>query len=368
MSNEIEIKENISMKDRTTFGIGGPARYFLEAGTPEELIKAFNFADQKTIPVFILGGGSNILISDVGFPGLVVSVRNKGIEVIEENDNEVKIKVGSSEVWDEVVEYAVNHGWWGIENLSHIPGKTGGVPVQNVGAYGQEAKNVIESVEVFDVKNKVVKRITNNECAFGYRKSIFNKEAKGKFVVLSTIFKLKKQGEPNITYPDVIKYFKEKNIIAPTLEQVRKAIISIRDNKLPNPKIIGNAGSFFKNIVLSNNEYQELLGNMQKNFSNEVMQKITELKNKFSTDESIKIPAAFVIDICGLKGQKVGGAKVNEKQALVIVNDNNNATAKDVLELAKKVTTTVQEKTGIYITLEPELIGFTDKELQEYLS
>jgi len=368
----MQIQENVSLKDFTAFRIGGPARYFARVSSVEEIKEAFAFAEKNDLKTFLLGSGSNILVSDSGFDGLVINLNIKGIEKIDlsaeeagENADEVFFKVGSGEDWDKFVGFVVDQGLWGIENLSYIPGLVGGVPMQNVGAYGMETKDTVVSVEVYDTVEKTVKIIPNEECEFGYRESRFNKREKKRYVILNVVFKLKKTGTPNMKYLDVENYFKEKNITAPSLQNMREAIVYIRKNKLPDPAVVGNAGSFFKNLILNDEDTAKLLENVKRNTDEETVAKLLEMKNKLYSPSGFKIPTAFLIDVvCGLKGFKMGGAKVHDRQALVLVNDSGNATALEVLGLVSHIIKVVYEKTGIKIYPEPELVGFTEADLK----
>ncbi|MEK7113853.1 MAG: UDP-N-acetylmuramate dehydrogenase [Patescibacteria group bacterium] len=365
----MQIQENIPLKDFTAFRIGGPARYFVNAENLADVKEALDFAIKNNLKIFVLGSGSNILVSDSGFDGLVIKPDIKGVEKLSEEGNVVRFKVGSGEDWDKFVGYVVDQGLWGIENLSYIPGFVGGVPMQNVGAYGMEAKDVVESVEVYDTADKTVKTIKNEDCEFGYRESRFNKREKKRYIILDVIFKLQKTGTPNMKYLDVENYMKEKNITSPSLKDMRDAIVYIRKNKLSDPAVVGNAGSFFKNLILNDEDTTKLLENVKKNTSQEVVDNLLEMKNKLYSPSGFKIPTAFLVDkVCGLKGFQMGGVKVHDRQALVLVNESGNATAHEVLALARHIMQTVYEKTGIKIYPEPELVGFTEEELREYLT
>ena len=249
----MEIKENIKLAPYTTFKIGGPAKFLGVVKDQFDALQAFEFAKDKSLATLVLGGGSNLLISDDGFEGLVMKVENRGIEILNQNENQVLLKVASGEVWDEVVKFAVQNGWWGIENLSHIPGSTGAIAVQNVGAYGQEAKNVIESVTVFDRQTGQITSIDNAGCGFSYRSSIFNTAYKGRYIIFYINFILQKNGQPNLSYRDLQKKFNGQN---PSLQEIRQAVTEIRDTKFPFPTEAkkGNAGSFFKNPILAKEE------------------------------------------------------------------------------------------------------------------
>ena len=228
----MQVQENIPLAPYTTFKIGGPAKFFTIVKNVSEIKQALTFAKEKGLQIFFLGGGSNVLFSDKGFNGLVIKLENSGIETIEENDNNVLLKIASGENWDKVVELAVKNNWWGIENLSHIPGSCGAIAVQNVGAYGQEASQIIESVGVFDIKNLQVGVLANKDCNFSYRKSVFNTEGKGRYILLELTIKLNKNPKPNLTYRDLNLIFQSK---MPDIVEIRNAIIKIRDKKYPYP-------------------------------------------------------------------------------------------------------------------------------------
>ncbi len=351
----MQIQENILLAPYTTFKIGGPARWFCVVENQFDALEAFEFARDKQLKTFVLGGGSNILVSDEGFNGLVIKVVNKGIEILTENSDQVLLKVASGEVWDEVVKFSVKNNWWGIENLSHIPGSSGAIAVQNVGAYGQEASKVIESVTVFNRETHQILNLAATDCGFGYRQSIFNTAERGKYIIFYITFKLSKKAQPDLSYRDLQIKFEGKN---PRLDKIREAVIEIRDKKFPFPTEAkkGNAGSFFKNPILNNEEYDLLEHNVAINFEKEGLEK---LKAKvFKDGNSLKVPAAFLIDLCNLKNLQSGGAAINPNQPLVIINQSGTATAQDVLNLAKEVRQSVFNKTGIGLKFEPELIGF----------
>lgn len=364
----MQIKENISLKEFTTYRIGGPARYFAEPESIEELREVLAFADEKKLKVFVLGGGSNMLISDNGFDGLIIRSKIKGIEKIKEDENSVWLKVGAGEEWDQFVGFAVENNWWGIENLSYIPGLVGGVPVQNVGAYGVEAKDVVFSVEAYDLQEKTMKVILGDECEFEYRASRFNKREKGRYIITYVVFELKKNSIPNMKYMDVENYFKEKNISAPSISDMREAIIAIRKNKLPDPAVVGNVGSCFKNLILSDEELNNLLEKIKKSESEDVVKQLLDIRAKLYAPSGIKVPIAFILDkVCHLNGFVLGKAKIFQKWPLAIINDTGDAKAKDILEMMKHVVQVVYEKTSIKINPEPELVGFTEEELKKYL-
>ncbi len=351
----MKIQENILLAPYTTFKIGGPARFFCFVENQFDALAGYEFAKKNNLKVFVLGGGSNILVSDKGFNGLVVKVQNKGIEVINKNNDDVLLRVASGEVWDEVVSFAVKNSWWGIENLSRIPGSSGAIAVQNVGAYGQEAKNIISSVTVFDTQTHQISNLSNGDCGFGYRKSIFNSEQKGEYVIFSIDFILSKIAGPNLSYGDLRIKFGDAS---PSLAEIRNAVIGIRDKKFPFPReaVKGNAGSFFKNPVLSPEGYKNLRVKIAAEFGKAAAGNLG--KKIFTDDNLTKVPAAFLIELCGLKNLQSGGAGLNQNQPLVIINQTGTATAEDIMNLANQVRSAVLEKTGISLVFEPELIGF----------
>jgi UDP-N-acetylmuramate dehydrogenase len=357
------------LKPFTTFKIGGPARYFAGVASHDEFRAALAFVCREGLRLFVLGGGSNILVSDRGFDGLVIHPQGKGVALEHENEIQVGLRIQAAETWDDVVALAVTRGWHGIENLSHIPGQAGAALVQNIGAYGQQISDVFESAEVVEAATGNVRTVGAEDCEFGYRRSVFNTTRKGQLIILSLSLCLRKDGQPNLSYPDVGAYFADRKDSEPSLEEVRRAIITIRDRKFPFPREErgGNAGSFFKNLSLTPAEYERLHRNMQRSFSRTEVARLEEIRHRFLAQDQIKIPSAFLIDICGLKRASVGGAQVNEAQPLVILNQGG-ATAREVMELAQEIRRTVFARAGIAPTLEPELVGFRQEEIEAYLS
>jgi len=364
----MEISRDRALKPETTFKIGGPAKYFARFDTPEELRKVLAFRTAHNLSSFVLGGGSNILVSDRGFDGLVIQPIKKGIRVVEEDAKEVVLGVQAGETWDHAVAFAVEQQWWGIENLSHIPGQTGAALVQNIGAYGAQLSDVFQSAEVIEIATGEIRILDREACRLGYRSSIFNTTHKGRFIISNLRIRLAKHGQPNLRYRDVRSYFAQRGLTFPSLDEIRQAITSIRDTKFPFPREEkgGNAGSFFKNPLLTEAEYQRLEDRLQSNLTHDLA-KLRALRNEFHPADRIKIPAAFLIDACGLKGFRIGGAQVNPRQPVVLLNQGG-ATAYDVLSLARHVRRTVYEKTGVVIELEPELVGFTPAEIAAFMS
>ena len=338
------IKENISLKDHTTFKIGGNARFFTIVSSEDELLEAIGFSKKHKVPFFILGGGSNILVPDAGFPGVVIKMQLKGIEYTDSEDGKKTIaKVAAGENWDAFVADTVARGLYGVENLSSIPGTVGAAPVQNIGAYGTEVKNTIQSVYALDLKKDEFVTLSNTECRFDYRDSLFKHE-KGRYIIVSVNFSLSREKNLNYSYKDLTEYFTRKHIGKPTLAQVRDAVVEIRKGKFPDLTHTGTAGSFFKNPVVSVKKAQELVSQYPEMI-------VYAVNSKFS-----KIPLAWILDhVCGFKGIKKGNVGVYKNQALVLVN-NGGATATEVIALAQEMLENVYEKTGIEIEPEVEYV------------
>ncbi|MCX6754349.1 MAG: UDP-N-acetylmuramate dehydrogenase [Candidatus Nomurabacteria bacterium] len=346
------IQEYVDIKDYSTLRVGGQFRYFIVIDSLENLNSLYAIAQSelrfKNIPIFVLGGGSNIVFSDGILNFIVLKIEIKGFEIIYESDKYIDIKIGAGENWDEIVEKTIQMNLSGFESLSAIPGTVGAGPVQNIGAYGSEVKDTLVEVEVYDIKNNTISTISNEDCKFGYRDSIFKNEAKGKYVITFVTYRLKKELKnidilPVFKYPGVMKYFEEKNIQNPTLQEVRTAIINIRKDKLPNPKEIPNVGSFFKNPIVSN----EIVNKIKIEFPN---------SNFFYIDENhTKVPAGWLIENAGLKGKYFGNISVYDKNALILVN-NGNATKEDILNAKSEIIKMVNEKFEIVLEQEPEMI------------
>ncbi len=373
----LPIAQNHPLKPLTTFKIGGPARYFIEITDPAQLNEAFEFAESQHLNLLVLGGGSNMLVSDRGFDGLVIHIANRGIvaqtSVCDPGaGSQTKVcatlRIASGEIWDDVVKFAVKNNLWGIENLSRIPGRTGAVAVQNVGAYGQEIKDVLVNVEVFDRKTKSFRTLSNEECQFSYRKSIFNTTEKNRYIILYTTLALSETPKRNLSYPDVKKWFEGKP--EPSLAEIREAIKTIRDRKFPFPaeSIEGNAGSFFKNSLISLEQFEDLRQHFERNIPEHLDRLLHFFPSSFIPHPSsyLKIPSAFILEVCGLKGFRRGNVQLNPTQPVVVLNVTGEATADEVLSVVKEVRAIVETKTGLHIYTEPELIGFSAEELRAF--
>lgn len=343
----LKIQKNVPLAEFTTFKIGGKARFFVRAKSENEIIEALVFAELNDFEVFILGGGSNILISDAGFDGLVLQVALKGISIVAEKDGFIYVTAKAGEDWDEFVGFCVKNDLSGIECLSGIPGFVGGTPVQNVGAYGQEVSETIEIVRVFDRKSKEILELSNKDCKFSYRTSVFNTTEKNRFVVLAVTYALKQNGEPKIIYKDLQTIFGERK---PTIQETREAVIKIRSDKsmVIDPKDINtkSAGSFFKNPVVSKKKYAEMCGS----FGGSIP--FYEIDT-----ENVKIPAAWLIEKSGFpKGYVKGKVGLSTKHTLAIVN-LDNASANDVLSIKEEIQHQVKKQFGVELKPEPVFVG-----------
>ena len=339
----MEIKQKISLDSYTTFHIGGKADFLVDVYTIDEIKEAISFAQAKKIPFTVVGGWSNILVADEGYRGLIIQMKMYGIEWTLENDNDVVCICGAGEVWDNVVKQSVEKGLFGLENLSLIPGTVGATPIQNIGAYGAEVKRVIESVTVYDTRKNTERVLMNKECKFGYRDSIFKHEEGKNLIVTKVTYRLKKRGDTFIGYRDLADYFVTRGIARATPAEVREAVIEIRTKKLPDVKKLGNAGSFFKNPVVTSEHFDEL----KKQYPH---------ISGHASDGAMKLSAAWLIDkLCNMKGVCVGDACVHDQQALVIIN-KGKANAHDVLALADLIIKNVKEKIGIELEKEVQMI------------
>jgi len=347
----LDIKEYVDIKEHCTFKVGGQFRYFTIVSSIEELPELYEFAKEKNLPVHILGGGSNMVFPDGVLEKVVAHINFEGFEIIEDTENYTDIKIGAGENWDSVVARTVSMNLSGIEALSAIPGTTGATPVQNVGAYGQEVKDTILSVEVFDSRDQSMKILTNKDCKFGYRDSIFKGEARGIYVIVSIIFRLSKKSPTIPNYPGVKKYFFENNVNNPTLVEIREAIIAIRKNKLPDPKEVFNVGSFFKNPIV-----EKRIGlNLAERYSDlKIFPAPSVMQNEVEI-QLVKISAGFLVEASGLKGKNFGAVSTYENNALVLVN-NGIATRFDVIDAKDEIIKTVYDKFGITLETEPEFV------------
>ena len=335
----MKIHHDFSLKKLNTFGIDVRAKHLVKIRTSDELTKFIQSDQYQNDNVLVLGGGSNILFTK-DFDGLVLKVEVEGIHVVREDDNYFWVKAGAGVVWQDLVESCIKANFAGLENLSLIPGTVGAAPIQNIGAYGVEIKDNCEAVEAIDLADGTKRYFTNGECAFGYRDSIFKNELRGKYLITNVVFRMAKNPILKINYGTVQSTLNETGKKEFSIRDVSDAIIKIRSSKLPDPEKVGNAGSFFKNPVIP----QSLYTAIKKSYPNTPFYE--------QPNNMIKIPAAWMIDQCDLKGMKYNGAAVHHKQPLVLINQEN-ATGADIVALSHKIQAEVRDRFGIQ--LEPEV-------------
>jgi UDP-N-acetylmuramate dehydrogenase len=350
----LQLLENISLAALTTFKIGGPARYLVEAADVREVEEAAAFARARELPLFVLGGGSNLLVADSGWPGLVLHIAISGVEQAGHDENgNVIFDVGAGESWDRFVSRAVVAHCAGIECLSGIPGSVGGTPVQNVGAYGQEVSKTIVSVEIFDLRDGQIRELCREACQFGYRSSIFNTSERGRFIVLRVKFALAPEAKPHIAYADLKRHFAGREI-APNLAETREAVRHIRALKgmliVPGDPDSLSAGSFFKNPILSEAQHEEL--------KRRATARGLSVPSYPALETHQKVSAAWLVEHSGFaKGYGLGRAGISSKHALAIVN-RGGATAAEVLSLKEQIQYRVEEIWGVHLEPEPVMVGF----------
>ncbi len=339
----LKIQKNINLKPYTTLKIGDQADFFVVIENENDLYAAISFAKEKKLPIFVLGGGSNILISQP-LKGLVLKNEIKGIKVKRETKNFVYLESASGEWWSSLVDFSINNNWGGVENLYYVPGTVGAAPIQNIGAYGAELKDVFVSLRALDLKTGQLKVFSKKDCQFSYRDSIFKRQFKNRYFILSLIIKLSKKPKLNLNYGELKSKLADQGIKKPTVKQLAQIIREIRDSKLPNPAVLANAGSFFKNPEIKQSHFLEL------------KKKYPNIKSFPGPKASlVKVPAAWLIDQAGFKGKRFGPVGMYAKQALILVN-YNQAKAKHVLDLVDKIKKTVFKQ--FKIKLEPEVIIF----------
>ena len=337
----MQIQHNFSLKNHNTFGIEAKAKQFVAVHSVADLKTVLE--ENPTTKKFILGGGSNMLLTQ-DIDALVIHVDLKGKEIIKEDEHFVWVESQAGENWHEFVLWTINQNFGGLENMSLIPGNVGTTPVQNIGAYGTEVKDTFVSCDAMNITTHDMKTFTKEECHFGYRESIFKHEAKDQYVITSVIFKLTKTNHKiNTSYGDITKELENKNITNPTLKDVSNAVIAIRQSKLPDPKELGNSGSFFKNPIISRTLF------------NEVKAKFPEIKHYDVSETEVKVPAGWLIEQAGFKGKRFGDAGIHKNQALVLVN-YGNATGQEILNVSKDIQKTIFEKYGIAIEAEVNVI------------
>ncbi|OCA79964.1 UDP-N-acetylenolpyruvoylglucosamine reductase [Chryseobacterium contaminans] len=337
------MQENFSLKPYNTFGVDAHAKYFVEINNIEELKSALTFSKENNLPLLFLGGGSNILLTK-DFDGLAIKLNLKGISEKHLNENEVLVTAKAGENWHEFVMYCLRKNYGGLENLSLIPGNVGTSPMQNIGAYGTEIKDVFVSCEVLDLETLDLKTFSLEECRFGYRDSIFKQEGKGRYVILEVTFKLtQKDHHIKTEYGAITSELENLGIKNPSIQDVSQAVINIRQSKLPDPKQIGNAGSFFKNPTIPLAQFEEL------------KQKFDNIQG-YPNGNMVKVPAGWLIEQCGWKGKQIGNVASHKLQSLVIINATGEATGKEIFDFSTEIINSVKEKFGIELEREVNII------------
>lgn len=330
------VNENVPLSSLTTFRIGGNARYVAECASATDLAEAVTFATEKGLPYTALGEGSNVLAHDEGYPGVVLHIRIGGIDMEDTQDGAVIVRVGAGIIWDRLVSITAAKGLWGIENLAGIPGTTGAAPVQNIGAYGAELSDTVVSVAAFDTKEGRTREFSKEECEFGYRDSVFKKDKR--YVITEVVFKLQAHGEPRVSYKD-LQALNEQGVALSTPREIAAAVRDVRSRKFPDLRVDGTAGSFFKNPVITNGEYQALLN------------QYPEMPG-YETTDGVKVPLGWILDhVLSLRGFSIGPVRLYEQQALVLVAERGARFA-DVETLANYVAEKVLNTTHIHIERE----------------
>jgi UDP-N-acetylmuramate dehydrogenase len=336
------IQQNVSLKPYNTFGLEATARFFVEIQSVEGLKDILQSPDYQSIDKLFLGGGSNILLTK-NYDGLVIKINLKGIEKISEDDAHVYIRAGAGENWHQLVMYCVENQYAGMENLSLIPGTVGAAPMQNIGAYGVEIKDIFEELQALNLQTLEIESFKLKDCHFGYRESIFKHEAKGKNVITSVTFRLNKTPVFKTSYGDIQKTLAEMNVTDLSIKAVSDAVISIRKSKLPDPAEIGNSGSFFKNPEIPKVQYEELKA------------KFENIPSYPINEKTVKVPAGWLIEQAGWKGFRDGQIGVHARQALVLVN-YGGGTGEQIKALSAKIQASVLEKFGISLSTEVNFI------------
>lgn len=337
----MEIVHDFSLKNYNTFGIEAKAKQFVSVHSTAELKTVL--IENQSQKKFILGGGSNMLLTQ-DIDALVIHIDLKGKNIIQENDDFAWVESQAGENWHEFVLWTIENNLGGLENMSLIPGNVGTTPVQNIGAYGTEIKDTFVSCEAMKIENQEMITFSNLDCNFGYRESVFKNEIKDQFIITSVVYKLTKRNHKiNTSYGDILSELEKNNITIPTIKEVSNAVISIRNSKLPNPKQLGNSGSFFKNPILLKSDFEK------------IHSKFPEMKFYEISETEVKVPAGWLIEQAGFKGKRFGDAGIHKNQALVLVN-YGNATGQEILNVSKEIQKTIFDTFGIHIEAEVNVI------------
>lgn len=342
----LHIEENTALRPLTTLGITATADFLIHITEAKQLPEAVAFAADKQLPIFILGGGSNVVLGQDRLQCVALKVELSGREILEQTADHTDIKVGAGENWDAFVGWTVEQNLSGIEALSLIPGTVGGAPVQNVGAYGQEVKTTITNVEAFDTTTGEIAAIPNADCEFAYRDSMFKHEGKNRYIVTAVTFRLLPADKATLPeYATLQAELDRRNITTPTIKDIRESVIAVRQARLPNPAITPTAGSFFHNPIIATEEAKRALANHP------------DLPNWPVDESKTKLSAAWMVEQCGFKGQVKAGVGIYDQQALALINPGHKS-AKEVLAFRDQIIAVTKQKFGVTLTMEPELISF----------
>lgn len=337
------ILENHSLKEYNTFGVDVSAQYLAAASTLEDLRSVIDFAKSNSLPILMLGGGSNVLFTK-SFEGVAVQINLKGIDEEILNDDEVLVKAQAGENWHSFVQYCLQKNYGGLENLSLIPGNVGTSPMQNIGAYGTEIRDTFDSCLVLNLETLETEEFSHEKCRFGYRDSIFKQEGKGKYIILEVSFRLSRRNHKiKAGYGAIQSELENMGVINPGIQEISTAVINIRNSKLPDPKVLGNAGSFFKNPTIPAEQFRG------------VQEKFPEIPN-YPGSDLVKVPAGWLIEQCGWKGKQIGNVACHELQALVIVNKTGKASGKEIFDFSSMIIDSVKDKFGIELEREVNII------------
>ena len=334
----MQVLQDVSLRPHNTFGLEAQARHWITITATEQLQALLRDPTYQSVPKLVLGGGSNVLFTQ-DFEGLLIKIAIPGISVVEEDNEEVYVRSGAGVGWHDLVTHCIDQGYGGLENLSLIPGTVGAAPMQNIGAYGVEIKDVFASLEAVEITTGDLCTFDSTDCQFGYRSSVFKHERRGQYIITSVTLRLQKQPVLNTSYGAITETLAQKQIHAPTMRDVSEAVIEIRRSKLPDPQQIGNAGSFFKNPVISRAQYEALLTDYP-------------AMPGYAAEETVKVPAGWLIEQCGWKGKRLGNIGVHDKQALVLVHFGGGR-GDALMALAQDIKASVFQKFGIDI--EPEV-------------
>ncbi|HEY4513662.1 MAG TPA: UDP-N-acetylmuramate dehydrogenase [Candidatus Paceibacterota bacterium] len=337
----MEIKQDYNLSKLNTFGVDVSAKFFAALEKEKDIAELFQLPEFRENKKIFLGGGSNVLFTK-DFEGIVVLNKLKGMEIVEEDQETATVRSMGGEIWHNMVIFAVSRGLWGIENLSLIPGTAGAAPMQNIGAYGAELKNTLLNVEAYEIETGEKKIFQKEECELGYRDSIFKNKVKGKYFISAVTLRLSKRENKNLSYRILTDYLEQNKIKVNGPKDISDAVAAIRMSKLPDPKVIGNAGSFFKNVFVPEAQFKKLL------------EAYPDMPH-FEEDGIIKIPSGWLIEKCGWKGFREGEVGVHSRQALVLVN-HGKATGADLIDLAHKIIASVKEKFGLELSPEVNIV------------